>query len=43
MKSERFEHLKQDFYDMELVERVAITCDDKNYKVIVWKSSFHVQ
>jgi len=32
MKSERFEHLKHDFYDAKLVERVAVTCDDKNYK-----------
>jgi len=33
MKTERFDHLKQDFYDAELVERVTISCDDKNYKV----------
>ena len=33
MRTERFDHLKQDSYDAELVERVTITCDDKNYKV----------
>jgi len=33
MRTKRFDHLKQDFYDAELVERVTITCDDKNYKV----------